>query len=109
MVKSKNHTNHNQSAKNHRNGIKNIPKNKYQSQVGVNTMLRKNTRRARKFDPSVKFDVNTEKRISHLRENKQKILDAIKARIEKQKEKKLKKKEKKKSKGKKKKKKKKKN
>ncbi len=82
MVKSKNHTNHNQSAKNHRNGIKSLPKNKYGSQTGVNQMLRKNTRRCRKFDLTVKKEVNLEKKIQKMRDNKLQILAAIKARIE---------------------------
>ncbi len=84
MVKSKNHTNHNQNAKNHRNGIKALPNNKYQSQKGVNQTLRKNNRRSRKFDPTVKKEVNFEKKVQRLRENKAQILLAIKARIEKQ-------------------------
>lgn len=82
MVKSKNHTNHNQNAKNHRNGIKAIPKNKYGAQTGVNQTLKKNTRRGRKFDPTVVKEVNLEKKIERMRKNKQLILAAIKARIE---------------------------
>ena len=36
MAKSKNHTNHNQGYKNHRNGIKRPLRNKHQSLKGVN-------------------------------------------------------------------------
>ena len=82
MVKSKNHTNHNQNSKNHRNGIKSIPKNKYGSQTGINQTLRKNTRRSRKFDPTVVKEVNFEKKVQRMRDNKVKILAAIEARIQ---------------------------
>ena len=53
MAKSKNHTNHNQSVKNHKNGIKNVPDHRYKSAEGVNQVYLKNRRRARKFDPTV--------------------------------------------------------
>jgi large subunit ribosomal protein L29e len=36
MAKSKNHTNHNQNFKNHRNGIKPVAKNRYSDSKGVN-------------------------------------------------------------------------
>lgn len=36
MAKSKNHTNHNQSFKNHRNGIKLVPKQKDRGSKAVN-------------------------------------------------------------------------
>lgn len=36
MAKSKNHTNHNQSRKNHRNGIKSVPDHRYGNADGVN-------------------------------------------------------------------------
>lgn len=45
-------------------------------------MLRKNTRRCRKFDPSVVKEVNLEKKVERMRVNKQKILAAIEARIQ---------------------------
>jgi hypothetical protein len=35
MAKSKNHTAHNQSYKNHKNGIKKVKKHKYTSRKGV--------------------------------------------------------------------------
>ena len=47
MAKSKNHTNHNQGYKNHRNGIKKPLRNKHQS---VNAKYLRNRRRAIKFD-----------------------------------------------------------
>ena len=70
MSKSKNHTNHNQSRKNHRNGIKRIEKQRYISSKGVNLKLKRNTKRARKFDPSVKKEVNLTKRVEIMRTNK---------------------------------------
>ena len=81
MAKSKNHTNHNQSYKNHRNGIKPIAKNRYASLEGVNLRLLRNRRRARKFDPSIKKTKNETRRIESLRERKQEILVEIKERI----------------------------
>ena len=81
MAKSKNHTNHNQSYKNHRNGIKALPKNKYSSTKGVNAKLLRNQRRARKFDPSIKKSVNLSKKIEGLRSRKAQILVEIKDRI----------------------------
>ena len=36
MAKSKNHTNHNQSYKNHRNGIKKPQRQRYADTTGVN-------------------------------------------------------------------------
>ena len=50
MAKSKNHTNHNQGYKNHRNGIKKPLRNKHQSLKGVNAKYLRNRRRAIKFD-----------------------------------------------------------
>ena len=50
MAKSKNHTNHNQGYKNHRNGIKRPKRNRYQSLKGVNAKYLRNRRRAIKYD-----------------------------------------------------------
>jgi large subunit ribosomal protein L29e len=50
MAKSKNHTNHNQGYKNHRNGIKRPKRNKYQNLKGVNAKFLRNRRRAIKMD-----------------------------------------------------------
>ena len=50
MAKSKNHTNHNQGYKNHRNGIKRPKRNRYQSLNGVNAIYIRNRRRAIKYD-----------------------------------------------------------
>ena len=82
MAKSKNHTNHNQSYKNHRNGIKNLPSNKYLSTSGVNAKLLRNLRRARKFDPSIKKQKGLTSKIDTLRKNKAKILAAIRVKIQ---------------------------
>ncbi|KAE8268079.1 hypothetical protein A4X09_0g4262 [Tilletia walkeri] len=47
MAKSKNHTNHNQSAKAHRNGIKKPKSNKYPSLKGVDPKFVRNQRYAK--------------------------------------------------------------
>ncbi|CEQ38952.1 SPOSA6832_00420, partial [Sporobolomyces salmonicolor] len=46
MAKSKNHTNHNQNKKAHRNGIKKPKTNKYPSLKGVDPKFRRNARYA---------------------------------------------------------------
>ncbi len=82
MAKSKNHTNHNQNYKDHRNGIKNVPRNKYISNDGVNQKLLRNLKRARKFDPSIKKQKGLASKIESLRKNKSKILAAIKTKTQ---------------------------
>jgi large subunit ribosomal protein L29e len=47
MAKSKNHTNHNQSRKNHRNGIKKPSKFQKGTEKGTYTPFRKNQRFAK--------------------------------------------------------------
>lgn len=49
----------------------------------MNQIYLKNRRRARKFDPSVQKQKNLEKKIEKMRQNKDRILESIKARIEK--------------------------
>ena len=80
MAKSKNHTNHNQGYKNHRNGIKRVARNKYIGSKAVNQTLLRNTRRAKKFDPSIKKQKNLESRIQSMKTNKAKLLTAIETR-----------------------------
>ena len=80
MAKSKNHTNHNQSNKAHRNGIKRVPRNKYISSKAVNQTLLRNTRRAKKFDPSISKQKNFASRIESMRQNKSKLMAAIEQR-----------------------------
>ena len=46
MAKSKNHTNHNQNKKAHRNGIKKPKRQRYASLMGVNPKFLRNARRA---------------------------------------------------------------
>ncbi|EDR04866.1 60S ribosomal protein L29 [Laccaria bicolor S238N-H82] len=46
MAKSKNHTNHNQSKKAHRNGIKKPKSNRSRSLKGVDAKFRRNARHA---------------------------------------------------------------
>jgi len=48
MAKSKNHTNHNQSRKNHRNGIKRPASQRYRSLKGVDPKFLRNARYALK-------------------------------------------------------------
>ena len=79
MAKSKNSSHHNQSYKDHRNGIKKIRWNKYTSTSGVNQKLLRNTRRAKKFDPKILKEKNLTKRIQVMRTNKAKNLAAIQA------------------------------
>jgi len=64
MSKSKNHTNKNQISKAHRNGIKKPKQQRYISLAGVNPKFLRNRRRAIKFDPTVKKQVNLTKRIA---------------------------------------------
>eukprot|EP00842_Homolaphlyctis_polyrhiza_P005399 jgi/Hompol1/5860/HPOL_001114-RA len=47
MAKSKNHTNHNQNKKAHRNGIKKPQRNRYVSLKGVDPKFRRNQRYAK--------------------------------------------------------------
>ena len=81
MAKSKNHTNHNQNYKDHRNGIKGIPKTKYISLKGVNQVYSRNLRRARKFDPSIIKQKNLSSKIQTLKQNKAKIQEAISKKV----------------------------
>ena len=81
MAKSKNHTNHNQNFKHHRNGIKPVPSPRYPDQKCVNQAFLKNRRRAIKFDPSIKKDQRLLARIQRLRLNKAKILEVVRAKL----------------------------
>lgn len=54
MAKSKNHTNHNQNKKNHRNGIKKPRKQTHTSLKGVDPKFLKNQRFAKKHNVAVK-------------------------------------------------------
>ena len=80
MAKSKNHTNHNQSYKNHRNGIKQVDRNKYGHSRGVSQVLLRNNRRCRKFDPNIKKQKNLASKIETMKQNKDKLQAAIAAR-----------------------------
>uniref|UniRef100_A0A1I7XRM5 60S ribosomal protein L29 n=1 Tax=Heterorhabditis bacteriophora TaxID=37862 RepID=A0A1I7XRM5_HETBA len=50
MAKSKNHTNHNQNRKAHRNGIKKPKKQRFMSMKGVDPKFLKNLRFAKKHN-----------------------------------------------------------
>merc|ERR1711976_11024 len=78
MAKSKNHTSHNQGYKNHRNGIFKPKRERYSSHKMVNQKLNRNTRRARRFDPSIKKSVNYTKKIANRVQLKQTVLDKLK-------------------------------
>merc|ERR1712203_91027 len=78
MAKSKNHSSHNQGHKNHRNGIFNVKKERYTSNKMVNQKLCRNTRRARKFDPTVKKNKTYTKKIQARIALKAQVLDKIK-------------------------------
>merc|ERR1712066_943373 len=78
MAKSKNHSSHNQGYKNHRNGIFKVKKERYTSNKMVNQTLCRNTRRARKFDPTVKKNKNYTKKIQARIALKAQVLDKIK-------------------------------
>merc|ERR1711879_671345 len=78
MAKSKNHTSHNRGYKNHRNGIFKPRRQKYTGHKMVNQKLNRNTRRARKFDPSIKKSVNYTKKIQARIALKKQVLAKIK-------------------------------
>merc|ERR1711977_487607 len=78
MAKSKNHTSHNQGYKNHRNGIHKVKRQRHVSNKMVNQKLIRNTRRARRYDPSIKKQANLEKRIKLRRELKVKFIEKVK-------------------------------
>ncbi|VDO35193.1 hypothetical protein V3C99_010266 [Haemonchus contortus] len=59
MAKSKNHTNHNQNRKAHRNGIKRPKKQRFMSMKGVDPKFLKNLRFAKKHNKRhVKMESN---------------------------------------------------
>merc|ERR1711915_238614 len=78
MAKSKNHSSHNQGYKNHRNGIFKVKRERYTSNKMVNQKLNRNTRRARKFDPTVKKNRNYTKKIAARVALKTQVLEKIK-------------------------------
>ncbi|BFZ08541.1 hypothetical protein BsWGS_11580 [Bradybaena similaris] len=57
MAKSKNHTNHNQNSKNHRNGIHKPKSNRYPSMKGVDPKFLRNLKFSRKHNKKVKAAV----------------------------------------------------
>lgn len=66
MAKSKNHTNHNQSVKAHKNGIKKpLPLYKNNSQRGSWLPLLVNTRRVRKMNQKVQIKARKERLAKH--------------------------------------------
>merc|ERR1712032_917198 len=81
MAKSKNHTNHNQTYKAHRNGIKKPLRERYTSLKRTNSVYRRNLKRARKFDPSIKKEKNLEQKILKRIDKKAEIQKRIKAAV----------------------------
>merc|ERR1711953_1525186 len=79
MAKSKNHTSHNQGFKNNRNGIYRPKKERYVSNAMMNQKLIRNTRRARKFDPSIKKNKTLAKKVEARKAIKAKIIEKVKA------------------------------
>merc|ERR1711874_48880 len=77
MAKSKNHTSHNQGFKNHRNGIYRPKKERYVSNAMMNQKLIRNTRRARKFDPSIKKNKSLTKRVEVRKTMKAKVIEKL--------------------------------
>merc|ERR1712084_88965 len=77
MAKSKNHTSHNQGYKNHRNGIYRPKKERYVSNAMMNQKLIRNTRRARKFDPSIVKNKTLTKRVELRKTIKAKVIEKL--------------------------------
>merc|ERR1712170_154915 len=77
-LNQKNHSTHNQGHKNHANGSFKVKKERYVSNKMVNQKLIRNTRRSRKYDPNVKHNATTMKRIAARRLVKQAVLQKIK-------------------------------
>merc|ERR1711979_117702 len=77
MAKSKNHTSHNQGFKNHRNGIYRPKKERYVSNAMMNQKLIRNTRRARKFDPSIVKNKTLTKRVELRKTIKAKVIEKL--------------------------------
>merc|ERR1712087_169454 len=77
-LSQKNHTSHNQGHKNHANGIMKVKRQRYMSHKMVNQKLNRNTRRARKFDPSIKKSVNYTKKIAARVAMKKQVLQKLK-------------------------------
>merc|ERR1712066_340367 len=69
----------NQGYKNHRNGIYRPKKERYVSNAMMNQKLIRNTRRARKFDPSIKKNKSLTKRVEARRLIKAKIVEKVKS------------------------------
>jgi large subunit ribosomal protein L29e len=63
MAKDKNHSSKNQNHKNHRNGIKKPRRQRYASLKGVNQKYLRNRRRSVRNDPSIKRNVNLQRRL----------------------------------------------
>ncbi|KAM3129234.1 hypothetical protein pb186bvf_018613 [Paramecium bursaria] len=72
MAKSKNATTHHNTQKHHRNGIRRLPKNRYQSLKGCNQRFIRNGRAAIKNDPTIKKNKSIQRRINTKKANAKK-------------------------------------
>ncbi|XP_011308198.1 60S ribosomal protein L29-1 [Fopius arisanus] len=70
MAKSKNHTNHNQSRKAHRNGIKKPKRYRHESTVGMDLKFLRNQRFAKKHNLKPKAQLKRATERKALRESK---------------------------------------
>lgn len=70
MAKSKNHTNNNQSRKNHRNGVKKPKRRLHESTLGIEAKFLKNQKFAKKHNLSTQQQLKRAAERKALRENK---------------------------------------
>ncbi|KAJ8962838.1 hypothetical protein NQ318_001238 [Aromia moschata] len=72
MAKSKNHTNHNQNRKAHRNGIKKPKRFRHESTLGMDAKFLKNQRFSKRHNLSTKQQLKRAAERKAVRENKSK-------------------------------------
>lgn len=68
MAKSKNHTNHNQNRKDHRNGIKRPKRYRHESTLGVDPKFLRNLRFSKKHNLKTKDQLKRAEKRTALRE-----------------------------------------
>jgi len=73
MAKSKNHTNHNQNRKAHRNGIKKPANHRFTSNRGMSHAFLRNQRWAKSKNPNRTEQIKHEKEVNHKRNEKLKL------------------------------------
>ncbi|XP_076231816.1 ribosomal protein L29 [Calliopsis andreniformis] len=72
MAKSKNHTNHNQNRKAHRNGIKKPKRYRHESTLGMDSKFLRNQRFAKKHNLKPELQLKRAQKRKALREAKNK-------------------------------------